>query len=171
MNGDASLEVLQIDYPLLQLLELPGAVVQFTLHLVRFDHVFVTGGANVQDDHTSLYPIDQVDVGIQVNVGPKVNELNLGISRADPVDSAETLNDAYGVPVYVVVDQVVAVLWLLPLADTIRTDQQINFATARRPELIAPLDLGEKFRMISPQLVAAVREIGTVFSCAARDQP
>ena len=58
------------------------------------------------------------------------------VAGADPVDAAEALDDADGVPMDVVVDQIVAILEVLALRDAIRRDEEIDF-------LVPPLDEGE----------------------------
>ena len=50
------------------------------------------------------------------------------VDAADSVNTAEALDNAHGIPVDVVIDQVVAVLKILTLADAVRRDEKVNLA-------------------------------------------
>ena len=53
------------------------------------------------------------------------------ILAADTVDTSETLDDAYGVPMDVVIDEVIAVLQILSLADAVGGYQHIDVFVQR----------------------------------------
>ena len=109
------------------------------------EHVVVGGGGEVGDDHAVLDALLEVDVLVQGDVGPEVHELDLRVGRADAVDAAEPLDDPHRVPVDVVVDDVVAVLEVLALADAVGADQHVDLAGARSAWTSgAAFDRGEK---------------------------
>src|SRR5690606_11299085 len=90
------------------------------------EHVVITGGGDVGDHHPVLHALLQVDVLVQGNVRPVVDQLDLAVGRSDAVDAAEPLDDAYRVPVDVVVDEIVAVLEVLALGDAVRCNQDVQ---------------------------------------------
>ena len=61
----------------------------------------------------------------QSNVG-KSSPAESRCFAADTVNASESLNDSDGIPVNVVVDQIVAVLQVLSFRDTVRCNQNIN---------------------------------------------
>ena len=131
-DGDAAAEVFQVDDGVLELEKLLAAVFQ-VVHLVAglvLDDVLLARGGNVEQHHAAADALFQVDVLLQLHVGPEVDELDALVGRADAVDAAEPLDDADRVPVDVVVDDRVAVLEVLALADAVRGDQQVDFAVA-----------------------------------------
>ena len=92
------------------------------------EDVVVAGGREVGDDHAVLDALLEVDVLVERDVGPEVDELDLRVGRADAVDAAEALDDPHRVPVDVVVDEVVAVLEVLALADAVGADENVDLA-------------------------------------------
>ena len=129
-DGDAAAQVFQVDDSVLEFEKLLAAVFQI-VHLVAgllLDDVFFAGGGNIEQHHAPADALFEIDVLLQLHVGPEVDELDALVGRADAVDAAETLDDADGIPVDVVVDDGVAVLEVLALADAIRGDEQIEFA-------------------------------------------
>ena len=90
------------------------------------EDVVVAGGGDVGNDHAVFDPFLEVDVLVQRDVGPVVDELDAGVDGADAVDPAEALNDADRVPVDVVVDQVVAVLKVLAFGDAVGANQEVD---------------------------------------------
>ena len=72
-----------------------------------------------------------VDVFVEVFGGPEIDELHGAAGAADPVDPPETLDDADRIPVDVVVDEVVAVLKVLPLADAVGGDEEVYLTLLR----------------------------------------
>ena len=65
-------------------------------------------------------------------LGQKFTSWICVVGRADPVDAAEALDDADRVPVDVVVDELIAVLEVLPLGDAVGGDQEVDLAFARK---------------------------------------
>ena len=131
-NGDTRGKVFQIDHCILELQQLLAAVLQI-VHLVAgllLDQVFLAGRGNVEQHHAAADPLFQVDVLLQLHVGPEIDELDALVGRADAINAAEALNDAHRVPVDVVVDQPVAVLKVLTLGDAVRGDEQVKLALA-----------------------------------------
>src|SRR3989339_363769 len=131
-NGNAAGEILKVDDNVLQLEQLLAAVFQI-VHLVaglKLDEVFFAGGGDVQKHHAPADPLFEVDVFLQLHIGPEVDELDAAVGGADPVDAAETLDDADGIPVNVVVDEPVAILKVLAFGDAIRGDEQVELSLA-----------------------------------------
>ena len=123
-------QVFEVDDGVLELEELLAAVFQ-VVHLVAglvLDDVFLAGGGDVQQHHAAADALFEVDVFLQLDVRPEVDELDALVRRADAVDAAEALDDADRVPVDVVVDEVVAVLEVLALADAVGGDEQVELA-------------------------------------------
>ena len=65
--------------------------------------VFECGG-NVDERHAGLDPVLEVDVLVQVVRGPEVDKLNSMAGTADSVDTPKTLDNAYRIPVYIIVN-------------------------------------------------------------------
>ena len=131
-DGDAAAEVFEVDDGVLELEELLAAVFQ-VVHLVAgllLDEVFLAGGGDIEQHHAAADALFEVDVFLQLHVGPEVDELDALVGRADAVDAAEALDDAHRVPVDVVVDEVVAVLEVLAFGDAVGGDEQVEFAFA-----------------------------------------
>ena len=72
----------------------------------HFDHA-ESFGLSVKDFSFDIEKVVKRSRGVS-------GQLNGGVGRADPVNPAKALHDAHRVPVDVVVDQVVAVLKVLP---------------------------------------------------------
>ena len=96
------------------------------LDLLIFEEVVLEGGGDVHQRHTGFDTVFEIDVFVQVLRRPEVHQLDGFIHAADTVNAAETLNDADGIPVDVVIDEVIAVLKVLALGNAIRGDEQIN---------------------------------------------
>ena len=131
-DGDAAGEVFQVDDGVLELEQLLAAVLQI-VHLVAgllLDQVLLAGGGDVEQHHAAAHALLEVDVLLQLHVGPEVDELDALVGRADAVDAAEALDDAHRVPVDVVVDEPVAVLEVLAFGDAVGGDEQIELAFA-----------------------------------------
>ncbi len=84
--------------------------------------VVISSGRYIGDHHTVFDPLFQVDVFIERDVRPVVDQLDLAVRRANAVDPAEALDDAHRIPVNVIIDQKIAVLKVLPLGDTVGSD-------------------------------------------------
>ena len=128
-DGNAARHILHIHHFCHQALQLLLAIFQIAL-LLGIDQVIIARRGHDGDLHAGLYPCFQVDVLIQVHVRPEVDQLDLGVAAADSVDSAKTLDDPHGVPVNIIVDQIVAVLQVLALRNTVRGNQDIDIMGA-----------------------------------------
>ena len=109
------------------------------------DVVFL-GGGDIHQRHTCLDPVLQVDVFVEVLRRPEIHQLHGGVDAADAVNAAKALDNAHRIPVDVIVDEVIAVLKVLPFGNTISGDEQVNFIFLRHGfHLVAVLRrLGEK---------------------------
>ena len=89
--------------------------------IVREHHSVARAMINYYEHESGrLVRYQEVDVFVEVFRRPEVNEVNRRVDAADTVDTPEALDDADGIPVDVVIDEVVAVLKILTLADAIR---------------------------------------------------
>ena len=137
-DGDTARDVLEVQHLLLQLLKLLAAVHE-VVHLfgrLALEHVLLAGGAGVHERHAALHAALELDVLVELDVRPEVDELDLGVGRSQAVDSPEALDDAHGVPVDVVVHQAVAVLEVLALGDAVGGEDHVYLA-------LLPLALGQ----------------------------
>ena len=73
----------------------------------------IAGSRDIGNHHPVFDPFLEVDVFVQGNVRPIVNQLNGLVDGADSVDAAKSLDDTDWVPVNVVIDHVVTVLKVL----------------------------------------------------------
>ena len=112
-DGDPGFQVLHLDDFVLKASELFLAVGNFIG--LRVERIVAAGGAGIGDDHAVFHALLEVDVFVERDVWPVVDELDDGVLRADAVDAPEALDDPNRVPVDVVVDEVVAVLEVLAL--------------------------------------------------------
>src|SRR6185295_6950381 len=150
-------EILEIDDCVLELEELLAPVLQ-VVHLVAgllLDQVLLAGRRDIEQHHAAAHPLLEVDVLLELHVGPEVHELDTVVGRADAVNTPEALDDAHRVPVDVVVDQPVAVLEVLAFGNAVGGDQQVEVAFGG--EFLGPLfgawrEGGEDRREIAPQL-------------------
>ncbi len=76
--------------------------------------------------HTALHSAFQLDIFVKFHIGPVVDQLYVFVSAANTVNTSKTLDDAYGIPMDIVVDQIVAVLQVLTLRDTVCSDEYID---------------------------------------------
>ena len=129
-DGHAARNVFQVHDLVAHLLELLAAVLQVP-RLVGVDVVVVAGGRHNGDAHALLDARLELDVLVELHVGPVVHQLDVGVLRADAVHAAEALHDAHGVPVDVVVHQVVAVLEVLALRDAVGGDNDVHVAAEK----------------------------------------
>ena len=129
-DGHAARNVFQVHDLVAHLLELLAAVLQVP-RLVGVDVVVVAGGRHNGDAHALLDARLELDVLVELHVGPVVHQLDTGVLRADAVHAAEALHDAHGVPVDVVVHQVVAVLEVLALRDAVGGDDDVHVAAGK----------------------------------------
>ena len=124
-DADAAVHIFKIKYLVLHLPELTFPVLQISL-LVGIDVVIVAGGSHHSDLHACLDSVFELEIFVEIHVGPVVDQLDVFVRGADTVDAAEPLDDANGVPVDVVVDHHVAVLQVLALGDAVRGDQNVD---------------------------------------------
>ena len=111
---------------MLEALKLPPPIFQFPF--LGIDDVVVPRAGKHRDFHPGLDARLELDVVVQRQVRPEVDHLDGGIAAADAVDAPEPLDDADGIPVDVVVNQIVAVLQVLPLGDAVGCNEHVDFA-------------------------------------------
>ena len=124
-DADAAVHIFKIEYLVLHLPELTFPVLQISL-LVGIDVVIVAGGSHHSDLHACLDSVFELEIFVEIHVGPVVDQLDTFVRRADTIDAAKTLDDTHRIPMDVVVDHHVAVLQILPFGDTIRGDQNVD---------------------------------------------
>ena len=90
--------------------------------IVVVDGVVVSGRCHDYGFHAQLDARRQVDVVVELYVGPEVDELDYGVFASYAVYASEALDYAHRVPVDVVVYQIVAVLKVLPFRYAVRRD-------------------------------------------------
>src|ERR1017187_9994247 len=131
-DGDAAADVVKANDSVLELEQLVAAVFK-VVHLVAglvLDDVLFTGGRDVEKHHPTADTLFQVDVRLQLKVGPEVDGLNALVGRAKTVDAAEPLNDPDRVPVDVVVHYGVAILKIPTFAYAVRGNEQVDLSIA-----------------------------------------
>ena len=74
------------------------------------ERIVIPRRGDVHRLHSVLHAIGEVNVLVEVDIRPEVDELHGGIPRANTVDASEALNDADGIPVDVIVYHAVAIL-------------------------------------------------------------
>ena len=129
-DGNAAGQVFEVNDGVLKFEQLFAAIFQI-VHLVvglLLDDVFLAGGGNIEQHHAPADALFEIDVFLQLHVGPEIDELDARVGRADAVNAPEALDDADGIPVDVVIDEEIAILKVLPFADAVGGDEQINFA-------------------------------------------
>ena len=94
---------------------------------VVLENVVLEGGGDVHEGHAGFDAVLEVDVFVEIFGGPEVDELDGVTGAANAVNASEALDDADGVPVDVVVDEVIAVLKILAFGDAVRGDEQVDF--------------------------------------------
>ena len=83
---------------------------------------------DVEQHHATAHALFQTQILLEFQVGPEVHELNARVGGADAVDASEALDDAYRVPVDVVVDEPIAVLKVLTFRDAVSGDEENRFS-------------------------------------------
>ena len=129
-DRDAARDVLEVEHLALELLELLATVLEI-VHLavaLYLQHVLLAGGRRVEQRHATLHAAFELDVLVERDVRPEVDQLDLGVFRSQAVDAAEALDDAHGVPMDVVIHQAVAVLQILALGDAVGGEDDVDFA-------------------------------------------
>jgi len=87
---------------------------------------------------------------------------------ADTVDTAEALDDANGIPVDVIVDEVVAVLKVLAFADAVGGDEEVDLTLLRHGRNLGAV-LGA-WGKVGENLVVSARAEGGAGVAAAADE-
>ena len=124
-DGDAGRQVFQVDDRVLQFEQLSTPVLE-VVHLVTrllLNQVLLSGRRDVEQHHATAHPLLQPQVFFELHVGPEVYKLDTLIGGANAVDAPEALDDADGIPVYVVVNEPVTVLKVLAFRDTVGCDE------------------------------------------------
>ena len=142
-DGNAGGHLFDIHHLILQLFQLSFPVFQVALFL-RIDQIVIACGGHDRNLHASFHAGFQVDVFIQRHIRPEVDQLDLCVAAANTVNTPKTLNDAHGVPVNIIVDQIIAILQVLAFGDTIRRNQNINFRCAAGHQHIPVFGYGRK---------------------------
>ena len=141
---DARVHILQIDHFLLKSLQLSLAVIQIRLLLVRQQDIAVAGTGDVHPRHARFHTPFQAEVVVQLDVRPVVHQLNHLVARANTIDTTESLNDAHGVPVNIIINKVVAVLKVLTFGDTVRGNQDVNLLLLIWQQLVSLFRYGRE---------------------------
>lgn len=135
---DSRIHILDINNFLLEFLELVAAVLEVAF-FCSGKKVIVAGRGEDGGFHSAFNTALELDIVIELDIWPVVDKLDYVIGGAYTVNTAETLDDAHRVPVYVVVDEVVAVLKVLTFRDTVRRYKNIYFVLCIRNERITVL--------------------------------
>jgi hypothetical protein len=86
--------------------------------------------------HAVLDPRFEIDILVQIHIGPEINELDSLVSATDTIHSSESLNDSYRIPVNIIVDAKVAILKVLSLGYAVCTDQDVDLPFDIRHDLL-----------------------------------
>ena len=132
-DENAAGHVLNVHNFLLQPLELCAAVFKVAFFL-GVEKIIITGGGHYGNLHAGFHAAFQVDILVEIHIRPEVYKLDTVVSAADTVNSPEPLDNANGVPMNVIVDEVVAILQVLTFGNTIGCNQNINFIGAAGQE-------------------------------------
>ena len=101
-------------------------------------------------------------------MGQKLTNWTACVHAADTVNAAEALNDADGIPVDVVIDEVIAVLEVLALGDAVGGDEQVNLLRLRHGRHFGAV-LGARGKVGEDLVEIGLAECGVVVA-AAGDQ-
>ena len=111
-DGYAGGHILNIYNLFLQPLQLLFTIFEVALFF-WIDQIVITGRSHDGYLHSGFDTRLQVDIIIQRHIRPEVYQLDKLVSAANTVDTTKALDDAYRIPVNVVVHQIVAVLQVL----------------------------------------------------------
>lgn len=129
---DAVVQVFDIEDFVFELEKLLVAIAEVfgddVFDLLVLQDVVLEGGGDVHEGHAGFDPVLEVDVLVEIFGGPEIDELHGAAGAVDTVDAAEALDDAHGIPVDVVIDEIVAILQVLAFADAVSGDQQVDLA-------------------------------------------
>src|SRR3546814_21019407 len=104
-SSDVCSSDLQVDHRVLHLLQLGAAILQ-VVHLVsglKLDDVLLARRRTVEQHHAPTEAGFAVAIFVQPHVRPEINELDPRVGRPDAFHTPETLADAPGIPVDVVI--------------------------------------------------------------------
>ena len=87
-------------------------------------------GYHVQEDY--FYP-EILEYGTDKLI-TEPHKLDNAVAAADAVDAAEPLDDAHGIPMDIVIHEIIAVLEVLPFGNAVRCNQEIDICTVGKPE-------------------------------------
>ena len=135
VQGDAFAEIFEVEDLLAQPEQLLVAVTHVLmdefLDFVGLENVVLKCGGDVHQRHARFDAVLEIDVFVEVLRRPKIHQLDGVVHAADTVNATEALDDADGIPVDVVIDEVITILKVLALGNAIRGDEQINLAVLR----------------------------------------
>ena len=132
-DGNTACHVLNVHNFLLQPFELCAAVFKVSLFF-GIEKIIITGGGHYGNLHAGFHAAFQVDILVEIHIRPEVYKLNTVVSAADTVNSPEPLDDANGVPMNVIVDEVIAILQVLTFGNTIGCNQNTELIGAAGQE-------------------------------------
>ena len=125
-EGDGLVEVFEIEHLVLESLELAVAEEQIVFNeifeLARIEQIIGLSGGEIDEGHAGLDAMFDAEVFVEVGDGPEIDELHGMTGATDPIDATKPLNNTDGIPVDVVIDEVIAVLEILTLADAVSRD-------------------------------------------------
>jgi len=129
-NRDAAGDVFEVDDLMLQLLHLFLAIREIVHAFLGFfvDDIFLARRRDVEQNHAPAHALHEINVFVEVFRRPEIHELHGRAPRADAVNAAEPLDDAHGIPMDVIVHEIVAVLEVLALGDAVRRDEDVDLA-------------------------------------------
>ena len=73
-----------------------------------------------------IYSYEFSNVLVKSHVWPIIHQLDLCVFWTNTVNTAKVLDDAYGIPMDVVIQKVVAILKVLTFADAVCGNQDVN---------------------------------------------
>ena len=156
-DGDTTGHIFDIDNFLHEFLELFLAVFQVTL-LLRIDQIIVTGGCHNCNLHARFDTRLKIDILVQIHVRPEIYKLDHFVVAADTINSPEPLDDADRVPMDVVVDQIIAVLQVLALGNTVGGNQHIDLRRIVRKQNVFAFRDGREARQNGIQICPQLRD-------------
>ena len=115
-------------------MELRAPIFQI-IHLVsglKLNDVFFSSRRHIQEHHAPANAGLEIQIFVQLHVRPEVDQLDLRVAGANPVDASEALNDPDRIPMNIVIDEVVAVLEVLAFRNAICGDQKIDLSLRRK---------------------------------------
>ena len=93
-DGNTATQVFEINNGILKLEELLAAIFQ-VVHLVTgllFNDVLLASGGDVEEHHAPADALFEVDVFLQLDIGPEVYQLAAAVRRTDAVNPPEELD-------------------------------------------------------------------------------